>query len=183
MSSLSLTLDLIGAIAIGYFIGFAYAKINLSQKYEANIKTLKDLLNTKDSDYIAIQKDYSKEHTLRTSLEKELVILKKQLDKKINKFNILKTSIKDLKLTIKEKNLQIKELEALLIEIQNDFAVLNKELHIQKELNNSQREEFKKKIDELTQKANDLYMVKGTEELKHAKAIFNKLREESLNNI
>jgi cob(I)alamin adenosyltransferase len=88
-----------------------------------------------------------------------------------------------LETTLKTKNKEIKELETLLLEIQNDFTTLSKELHIQRKLNNSQREKFKKKIDELTQKANDLYMVKGTEELKHAKAIFNKLREESLNNI
>jgi chromosome segregation ATPase len=183
MSSLVLTLDLVGAVALGYFIGFAYTKIKLSHKHELNVKTLKDLLNNKNSDFITLQKEMKAEFSKRKKLEDEIKTLHSRLDKKIKRFNILKNSIKELKLNIKEKNLQIKELETLLLEIQNDFTTLNEELHIQKEINNSQREEFKKKIDELTQKANDLYMVKGTEELKHAKAIFNKLREESLNNI
>ena len=183
MNSLTLTLDLIGALLIGYFIGFAYTKLHLSQKYESSLKNLRDLLNIKDNEFISLQKELSNIKQERNKTNLSIEKLKKDLNKKIEKYNILKTSIKDLKLTIKEKNLQIKELEALLLEIQNDFTALNKELHIQKEINNSQREKFKQKIDELTQKANDLYMVKGTEELKHAKAIFNKLREESLNNI
>jgi predicted nucleic acid-binding Zn-ribbon protein len=176
MNSLNLTLDLVGAIGLGFFIGFAYAKLGLSEKYETTIKSLKDLINIKDTDLMLIQKDLQSEITKTRQLKKEL-------NDKVEKYHSLESNIKKLETTLKTKNKEIKELETLLLEIQNDFTTLSKELHIQRKLNNSQREKFKKKIDELTQKANDLYMVKGTEELKHAKAIFNKLREESLNNI
>jgi hypothetical protein len=37
-------------------------------------------------------------------------------------------------------------------------------------------------IESLTQKANDLYMVKGTDELKSAKEIFDNLRDKAMKN-
>jgi len=183
MSSLSLTLDLLGALVIGYFIGFAYTKIRLLERFEAKTKNLKELVSHKDGELMALHKDIRKEYREKAHLSAKLSKMEKILDKKIKQYNILKESIKTLKSTIKEKTSQIQELEDLVLDIQNDFTLLNEELNKQKELNNLQKEEYKQKIEELTQKANDLYMVKGTEELKNAKDIFNKLREKSLNDI
>jgi len=183
MNSLSLTLDLVGAIAIGYIVGFAFTKIKLSEKFEENNKALKELLNHKDSELMTLQKDLRDERHSRIEIEKKLSQLNDILNKKTVQYKLLKHSIKTLKGTIHDKKAEIKELETLLLEIQNDFEALNEELQKEKELNQKQKEEFKQKIEELTQKANDLYMVKGTEELKNAKAIFNKLREESLDKL
>ena len=183
MSSLTLTLDLVGAVALGYIIGFAYTKLRLSQKFEESNRSLKELLNIKDSELISLQKDLRDAKKNKNEVLQELKKLKNLIAKKEAKYNILKQSIKDLKSNLSSKKAEIKELEALLLDIQNDFGALNEELQRQKELNKKQKEEFKQKIEELTQKANDLYMVKGTEELKNAKAIFNKLREESLNQL
>ncbi len=176
MSSMSLTLDLVGALALGFFIGFAYTKLRLAEKFEKEIRTLKDLVNIKDSEYIGLKKEFRDSHRNNIHLNAKVIELEKSLEKKIKQYNSLKSSVISLKNTIKEKNQVIKELENLVLDIQNDYTQLENELNKNKEM-------YKQEIEKLTEKANDLYMIKGTEELKSAKDVFNSLREKALNKL
>ena len=183
MSDLNLAMFLVGAVFVGFFVGFAYMKVKLSHEHEKAVKNFKEFIHSKDADIIALKKDLRDSKDENKNLLKKFDELEAKLVKKTELYNILKGSMISLKQTTKEQKKQIKELESLILDIQNDFATISSELKEQKELNKKQKNEFEQNVEKLTQKANDLYMVKGTEDLKNAKAIFDSLREKSLNKI
>ncbi len=180
MSTINLTLDLVGAIALGYMIGYLYSKSKSIQKFKNENKFLRDSLNNKDNDLISIKQNLRDEHRKVIHLEEQLLKSERVLKKKTNQYNNLKKAISIYKNNLKDKKEQIKELETLLLEIQDDYAILQNNMSKETLLNKQLKDEFEQKISKLTQKANDLFMIKGTEELKSAKKVFDSLREESL---
>ncbi len=180
MSGVSLTVELIGALIIGYVVGYFYSKSKFIQKYKSENKKLRDSLNEKEFELIELKKITRDEKKQISFLEDKLKIKDKTLQKYIKRFKNLKIAISAYKDRLKDKKQEIKELESLLLDIQNDYETLKEKLNLQEYQNKKLKEEFEQKIEELTQKANDLFMVKGTEELKNAKSIFDNLREKSL---
>ncbi len=183
MSTTSLVFDLIGALAIGYLIGYFYSKSKFFQKFKDENKKLRDSINSKDIEIIEIKKVIREQKKIHQTLEDEIKSKDKIAQKRVRQFNNLKVAVSLYKDKLKDKKAEIKELEALVLDIQKDYATLQDELEKQKEINKELKADFKEKIEHLTQKANDLYMVKGTEELKSAKKVFDNLRELSLNKL
>jgi len=176
MNSLVLAVELVGAIGIGYLTAFAYMKLTLKDKYENNLKHLRDTVNAKDADLIELKKELRNNKNEVLKLEAKEQELTLQIEDEKSTTDRLSKKIESLQKEIKNKNLQIQELEELLLTIQEDYTQLEDTL-------NKNKDDFKKDIEKLTQKANDLYMVKGTEELKSAKEVFDNLREKALNKL
>jgi len=183
MSSLSLAIYLVVAIAIGYGIGYFYTKEKLSEFFNSRQKSLRDSINAKDIELISLKKEFREIKNSIESYKQDIIRLEKALAKQTKKYNNLKVATNLNKDMLREKKADIKELETLLLEIQNDYSLLQKELDEQKVLNQELKINFDKKIETLTQKANDLFMVKGTQELKEAKRVFDTLRDKAINQL
>jgi len=183
MSSLSLAMYLVVAIAIGYGIGYFYTKEKLTEFFNSKQKNLRDSVNAKDIELISLKKEFREIKNTIDGYKQEIAKLERALSKQIRKYNNLKVAVNINKDSLKEKKAEIKELETLLLEIQNDYSLLQKELDEQKILNQELKTKFEKKVESLTQKANDLFMVKGTQELKDAKKVFDTLRDKAINQL
>ncbi len=188
MNTTIFIVELVGAIVLGFFIGFVYTKIFVKSKFDKEIKNIKETIYIKDNEYVLLKKRYRSEHRKVIVLSNKVEELEKRLDKKIKQFNLLKDSIIKLKNKVRQKNKALKELENLLIAIQKDYEILDRELEIEKSKNSDLKYEieqlqksYKRQIEVLTQKANDLYTIKNSDELKNAKEVFDKLRNKAIN--
>jgi len=189
MNSTVFIWELGGAIVLGFLIGFVYTKVFMQKKIDSEIKDIKETINIKDNEYILLKKKYRSEHRKVLVLNDKIEAMEKELNRKIKQYTNLKSSIIKLKNNIKEKNYALKELEDLLLDIQKDYETLDKELENSKKENKELKVEidklknnYKKQIELLTKKANDLYTIKSSDELKNAKEIFDKLRDNAINN-
>ncbi len=183
MNTTNLVFDMIGALVIGYLIGYFYSKSKIIQKFLKENKNLRDSINSKDIEIIEVKKSVREVNKLNQSLKDEVLLKDKRSEKKVTQYNNLKVAISLYKDKLKDKKSEIKELEALILDIQNDYTTLQHELQTHKKDTTKLKQKFEERVEKLTQKANDLYMVKGTEELKGAKKVFDNLRKEALNKL
>ena len=183
---MSIGFYLVGALGLGYLFGFAFAKAKIGERLDCKIKELQEIINQKNLEHISIKKSYRDENREKIHLESIVDEYRVDLDKKNNELTKIKERVEILQIKTKEKDSLIKELETLVLDMQNDYTALEVIVHEKEEENKEQEKllinsekNYRKTIEKLTQKANDLFMVKGTDELKNAKDVFDKLREEA----
>jgi predicted RNase H-like nuclease (RuvC/YqgF family) len=165
---MSLVLYVIGAMAIGYFFGFIYAKVKIGDRLEENIKNLNETINQKNLEHMVLKKDFRE-------IQKQNYILKESNQEQLKHVDRFRNDTDKLRLEKEKQEAVISDLELLLLEIQDDYTLLQSDL-------DKKEKQYKMDIESLTQKANDLYMVKGTDELKSAKEIFDNLRDKAMKN-
>lgn len=177
---MSIVFYLLGALGIGYLFGFSFAKAKIGEKLGCKIKELQETINQKNLDQMNIKKSYREENRekihLKTVVDKQI----EALERKDSEFSNLTKKSKKLKTTLLEKDEVVKELETLVLEIQEDYCELETKANEKDSKLIKAEKAYRQNIEKLTQKANDLYMVKGTDELKNAKDVFNNLREKAI---
>jgi peptidoglycan hydrolase CwlO-like protein len=108
-------------------------------------------------------------------IQKQNYILKESNQEQLKHVDRFRNDTDKLRLEKEKQEAVISDLELLLLEIQDDYTLLQSDL-------DKKEKQYKMDIESLTQKANDLYMVKGTDELKSAKEIFDNLRDKAMKN-